>query len=602
MNYLMVMPRFVDRVGEWYNFPLGIPYVSASMKKAGLNLYTLNLNNEEGNVEDILRSAINENKIDVLLTGGLSLEYGAIRKIIQATHEIAPRVKIITGGGIITSAPEPAMKALEFADFGVIGEGEITAVELCRTIENNTNPRDVDGIIYRAPDGRFLQTVKRADIEDLDSLPFPDYEGFGFFKIQNMAPSAFGIDDAHTITISTSRSCPFQCTFCFHPSGVKYRQRSLDSVFEELDHLYKTYDLKCVYISDELFAYNMERVKEFCNRIKPYNIKWVAQFRVPDVTEELVTLLKDSNCVTMGFGLESADNGILKSMRKNTTIEQIERALKLVYDTGLAIIGCFIFGDVAETIDTVKRTLKWWQEHTEYNIALNFIITFPGTPLYRYALEHGIIRDEVQFIKDGCPTVNVSRMSEDERKWLAEMVVSLPLINTKTPKNVGNVMVDYANASVTIDGECVKCDAPNHWDGVRLFTRNFMPCHKCGYKHKVPVPEEVKQVINDNIESLCKEYGSMAFWSINDYFANLALELGVLTSEDIYFVDISSMKQGSELVGKLIQSPKIIELKNIPVVVIPAISMFTMIKTDIEENFPCVRKVLSIADLVSKSV
>lgn len=65
MNYLLIMPRFVDKVGEWYHFPLGIPYVSSSLKKEAFQLYTLNLNNEEGTIDDILKQYIMENDINL---------------------------------------------------------------------------------------------------------------------------------------------------------------------------------------------------------------------------------------------------------------------------------------------------------------------------------------------------------------------------------------------------------------------------------------------------------------------------------------------------------------------------------------------------------
>lgn len=75
---------------------------------------------------------------------------------------------------------------------------------------------------------------------------------------------------------------------------------------------------------------------------------------------------------------------------------------------GITIQGNFIFGDVEETIETATNTLNWWKKHPQYAIILNFIVTYPGTTLHEYACEVGIIKDEVQFIKDGCPAINVS--------------------------------------------------------------------------------------------------------------------------------------------------------------------------------------------------
>src|SRR3989344_2648696 len=137
LNYLVVMPRHVQNIGDGYSFPLGIPYISSSMKFTGHKVFTLNLNHREGNVLDILKKEIEENKIDVIATGGQSFQYVPIKEVLKATKEINNRIITIVGGGIITSDPETAMEALEYVDYGVIGEGEITICELCNALENN---------------------------------------------------------------------------------------------------------------------------------------------------------------------------------------------------------------------------------------------------------------------------------------------------------------------------------------------------------------------------------------------------------------------------------------------------------------------------------
>lgn len=201
--------------------------------------------------------------------------------------------------------------------------------------------------------------------------------------------------------VIASRSCPFSCTFCFHPSGRKYRQRSLDNIFAEIDYLLKTTEVKQLIISDELFAVKKQRVFEFCKRISKYKINWSLQLRVTDVNPEMLQAMKDSGCVCISYGLESADNSVLKSMEKHITIEQIETALKMTYAVNIDIQGGFIFGDIAETNETAANTLKWFDANSNYGLELNMIHIFPGTPLYNFAFEHGIIRDKVEYLKKG---------------------------------------------------------------------------------------------------------------------------------------------------------------------------------------------------------
>lgn len=482
MNQLLVMPRFVDKVGKWYHFPLGLPYVSASLKKSGFNIFTINLNNEEGSVEEVLRREISEHNIQIVETGGLSFQYSAIKDIVDIVKHINPKIVTVVGGGIITGSPETAMEALEHADYGVIGEGEITNSELSRAIEENEDVSKVAGIIYYK-DGEYIRTPQRKEIEDLDLIPYPDYEGFGFEKIMDSIPSLLGMNEKNTITMLTSRSCPYKCTFCFHTSGNTYRKRSLDNFFSELEMLISKYGIKYIFISDELFSYDKERMYEFCKRIKKYNIKWWAQFRVTDVTPELVKLLKESNCATMGFGIESADNRILRSMQKGITIEQTTKALEIVYNSGITIQGGLIFGDVAETVETATNTLNWWKEHLHYGLTLNFITTYPGTGLYKYAVKEKIITDEVEFIQKACPTINVSHMTSEERAWLAEQIVTLPQMQLREPKHIRDVNINYNEGAISSKGECVECNQTNEWNDIRMFTRNVLTCNKCGRKY-----------------------------------------------------------------------------------------------------------------------
>lgn len=597
MKFLLVMPRFVDRVGEWYYFPVGIPYVSASLKAAGIDLATLNLNSHEGTVEEVMRRAIKETGADVIMTGGLSFQYNALRAILKTAKETNPNLITVAGGGIITSAPTPGMKVLEYADYGIIGEGEITTVELCRALESGKDPASVEGIIYKRNDA-YHYTAPRPEIADLDSLPFPDYEGFDYGDIAKSRASYLGTNETHAITMTTSRSCPFQCTFCFHTSGSHYRRRSFDNFFQELDLLVKKFGIKYIFITDELFAVNFNRVKEFCARIKPYNIRWWAEFRVCDVNEEMVRLLKDANCAVMAFGLESADNGILKSMHKHITIEQSEKALKLAYDYGLSVEGGFIFGDPEETIETAKKTLAWWKKHPEYGITLNFITTYPGTPLYNLALKRGIIKDEVAFIKAGCPVVNLSKMSKNELAWLTEQVVTLPLRAFLPPKHVRVLSVDYKRRAITLKGNCTECGSENEWKGVRFFTRNVLFCTKCGKKHKLPIPDIIVKSIDRSAIKLLHKYKKIAFWGVNDYFATMIPMLSVMKKPGIYLIDNSRIKQGSVIERLIIRSPNVLMEEEIEVVIVPVVAYWSMIEKQIQDDYPHVKTIFNIIDLV----
>lgn len=599
LNYLLVMPRLVQNIGDGYSFPLGITYISSSMKKAGYNVITLNLNHRNGDVYEIIKKEIEEKKIDVVATGGLSFQYNMVRQVVEAAKRVNNEIIMIVGGGIISGDPEPAMIALEYADFGVIGEGEITINELCNSLENSRKFSEIDGIIYKSGNS-YMITKPRKEVENIDYIPWPDYKGFEVEKYLRFSPPGIsGLNRQNTVFMLASRSCPYNCTFCFHSTGKKYRQRSLDNFFEELDYMVSQYNIDFICMADELFARNTQRVKEFCERIKKYNIRWWAQFRVDDITPELISILKDGECEIMSFGLESADNRILKSMRKGTTVEQIERTLKLVYDSGITPDGAFIFGDIEETWETANNTLKWWREHSEYKITLNLITVYPGSYLYKYACEKGIIGDRVKFLKEGCPQINVSKLTDKEYAIVLREIMESPMTLTKTLSKIETNIIDYKTGRIAVTGICSVCKEKSNWENVKLFASSYLACKSCGQRYNVVLPEKILKNIDNNITNLLKRYGKLGIWGINYHTTNLFKRSTVFKDASIYPIDISEIKRKMDLYGKQINSPDIINKEDIEVVIVPIPAYFNEITERIKTNYKNVKKVIDICELIN---
>lgn len=424
-NVLLVVPRYFSTPICGYIMPMGILYVSAALKASGTcNVFTLNLNHCEEDDRTVLERVISECKIDVVGSGGISGQFVEINPLMHLAKDIDPDIVTIVGGGMITADPVPAMTSFEgCADFGVIGEGEITMPELVTAIGTGGDFSGVKGLIYKDGDEWHI-TDRRPDIMDLDSIPLPDYAGFDYDKYLSTNGEVVDGVKFSPVAIIGGRSCKYNCTFCFHPSGSRYRQRSLDSIFSEIDHLLSNYPVNYIALREELFASDEKRVLDFCERAKSYPIVWSIQLRVDSVTKTIVDALKDSNCRYVFLGIESADNRILKSMRKNITIEQVEKALDLTISAGLDTRSTIILGDEFETMESATRTLEWWREHRKYSaIDLGLIIAFPGSTLYKHARSNGKIPDPVQFLRDGCPVINLSEnLSEEEFQSIADIV------------------------------------------------------------------------------------------------------------------------------------------------------------------------------------
>ena len=595
------MPRIVSTIGEGYYFPLGISYISTAMKQAGFNVFNLNLNHINGIIEDIISNEIIKNNIDVVMTGGLSFQYNSLKNIIDCVHNKFSQIKIIVGGGIITGEPKIAMVALEYVDVGVIGEGEITSVELCNVLQENTDTEalsKIAGIIYNN-NGNWTQTKPRKEIENLDSLPFPDYNGFGLDKYLDMPPmSTLNTIKDKSFFVLSSRSCPYQCTFCFHTVGKKYRQHSIKRIVEEIKIL-KEYGVKYVMMSDELFAINKKRVLEFSEKMQQLSMSYYAQFRVDDIDDELIDIIKRTkSCTCVGLGLESADNRILRSMRKKTTVEQIDRALKLTYEAGIPTTGNFIFGDIEETIETAANTLNYCEKHNEYNISLNFINVYPGTYLYKYALDKGIIKNPVQFLKDGCPQINVSKLSDDDLSYVAQRMLYLTGDNAVFPKDW--IMLDSDKTGrISLKGKCEKCGAENIWKNAKLLCgNNWINCSACGQRHTTPLPDELKAVLLKNISNMFNCKNKIAVWGITKDSWIIFNDNDIFKNENIIFLDNSVQKQMIKIHGKKVYSPDELLAGEIDTVVFFYPNSYAVIAEEVKRKYPNVKSFINVYDLL----
>ena len=412
MNILVVVPKYLNNnnIDYTYMFPLGLAYISSVLKQGGHYVDCCNLNHDTGTVSSLLNERLTKKKYDYICTGGLSVHYRQIKKICEALRNSGTSTGLILGGGLISSEPELMFNALN-PDYIIIGEGESTTQELIACLENKHNIENVNGIGYRDKNGKIVLAPGRKAIANLDCLPWPDFDGFEFATVLNhMRPTDLFFYDLYDFPrvypVIASRSCPYQCTFCYHPIGNKYRQRSIDSVIQELETNVRKYRINIIAIYDELFSHDRERVYEFCNRFKKlqekisWEIKWTCQMRVVGLDEDLLKTMKNAGCFMVSYGFESYNQVVLNSMKKHVTAEQIDNAIKWTLKNSISIQANFLFGDRVETVQTAHETLGYWKDNIHAGIQLVFINPYPGTALYKYCLERGVIKDKLDFIEN----------------------------------------------------------------------------------------------------------------------------------------------------------------------------------------------------------
>lgn len=544
MTYLFVVPR--DNSFEFLTIPPGVVYVATSLKASGRMVFGLHLNYEQ-DPEAALAKVIIDKKVDVVCVGGLSDQYCEVKKVVKLSKKINNRIVTVIGGGLVTAQPELIMNHIG-ADFAIVGQGEITICDLADALEGNKEFNRIPGLLFFEND-TLVVNQPRPEEENLDRLPFPDYGIFDYPQVPNRRISING-RMKKSVNITASRSCPYRCTFCYHPSGSFYRQRSLDNIFAEIDHLIAGYEIEHLNIIDELFARDKDRVVEFCRRIKPYGLTFGVQLRVDNVTEDLLRELHDAGCIVIGYGLESADDTVLKSMKKGIAVEQIDNALSLTRKAGIFIQGYFIFGDVAETAKTVDTTIKWWLAHLDYGINLAMIRVFPGSELYRYAVGHRVIEDEIGYLEGGCPLVNLSTLSNHE---FSVLLRKISYLNAEFLGLTLNIEVKKINtdSSYCLSAECIHCGFVNVYDHVQFEYKNVngaesFCCMRCAQKMKMQPSNAIsrqtyKHILDKSLEkyfsALLAGGKKVAIWGVTEKATALLLSSKTLRDSVVMVVD-----------------------------------------------------------------
>jgi len=495
MKILLVMPRYSYESGIKpnynYSFPFGLSYIYAVIKKAGYDLETYNLNHEEGHVKDLMEKKLSDTKYDVVGIGGMSIDYLVIEKIINICKSHSSKPLVILGGSIITSSKQLISKNLNF-DIGVIGEGDETILKILKNLKDKKSIENIKGICYKK-EKEIIFTPPREPISDLDALPFPDYGAFEFDKVlDNLTPGL--VSNLRTYPVLGSRGCPFQCTFCYHSTGPIYRVRSVKNIIKEIEFAIGRYKIESFYLSDDLFAVQKDRLYEFCKEIKKLNekysldLKWMCQLWVGVVDKEMIEVLKDAGCNIVGFGFESYNDEVLKSMKKPITHQQINYAIKTCFESKMTFIGNFIFGDLAETKETAKETLNYWKENCKGQVKLFFIHPYPGSEIYESCLKRGIIKDELNFIKNEIQHTNIRNMTLNmSDKEFEELKKEVYKLTSKGPiYSICSRIEKEKEGRYELRAKCPNCEKENVIKNCLVRNRKVFSvqtiCTHCGMK------------------------------------------------------------------------------------------------------------------------
>lgn len=360
--------------------PLGLLYIAALLEKNNFSVKIFDIYPyDDRDMEKIIAY-----KADVIGMTILTDYWSRAKHVAEKISSAIAESVFIIGGVHVTALPERSYDELK-ANIGVIGEGEITMLELCSRIADGQSWNEVAGIIYKDKNGKFIRTAGRPHIENLDDLPFPARHMLEFENYLVPPGIIRGHWTERSTTVMTSRGCAFSCIWCGTQNifGRKVRYRSVDNVIDELQHLSEKYRIDTIWFVDDTFTLKKNRVMEFCEKIQARNMKLVfgCQAHVKTADEEMFMAMRRAGFVQLDFGVESGSDKVLDALKKNSNAEAIKRAFKLAKKAGLRTLATFMFGLPTETEEDVEKTFRLAKE-IKPNFTSSFFLTpYPGTEL-----------------------------------------------------------------------------------------------------------------------------------------------------------------------------------------------------------------------------
>ena len=374
--------------------PLGLSYIAASLEAHGYKIKIVDAKAETLSIDDIIRRIVAFNPAII----GISVSTVDFCITVSLCRRIKANIDcpLIIGGRHVSALPEETIKESCF-DYGAIGEGERTMVELADAISEGDIQKipQIKGIVFRNG-SEIIRTSPREYIEDLDMLPFPARH---LFPSPTKHPYLHYNKSLLVATIITSRGCPYQCTFCDRSVfGNRVRMRSIKNIIDEIEMLIRDYGIREINIIDDIFPLHQERVKEFCRELtaRKLKISWICGARVDSITPEILKTMKRSGCWMIGYGIESGSQEILDRVKKNITLKKIKQAVKWAKQAGLCTAGTFMFGLPGEDLTTIRDTIMFAKQLSLDRIVFAIFLPLPGSELYKELLQNGGLKRDIE--------------------------------------------------------------------------------------------------------------------------------------------------------------------------------------------------------------
>lgn len=419
MNILLINPINKKTHGEILRFPIGLAYIFDILRKNGHRVEIMDLAPINWDTEYLENKIPSYKHIDAVGLTGLVTEYLNIKQISRLFKKYFPKTPVVLGGALATSLPDKLMDGTD-VDIIVTNEGELTAAELFEKLEKKEDISAVRGIYFR-DNGKIIFTGKRDYLGDLDILGYPSRDNFNVEAYFCNSPLVmFG--NKRTLNMITSRGCPYECAYCDKSLwGSAFRARSPENVVSEIEYLIGRFNIDSIIFHDDTFNISKHRLIKLCDLLtsKKIKINWLANCRASLMSLDIAKRMRKAGCRIIAYGVESGNQDILNSMKKNIKIEDFSKAIQITWKARIAPFAYLMIGWFNETKAQVFDTINFCIAN-KIKGDFSFFTPLPNTSVFKQVISHKkyTLDDEMNLSNwsrwHENPMINVSSMEDAE--------------------------------------------------------------------------------------------------------------------------------------------------------------------------------------------
>jgi anaerobic magnesium-protoporphyrin IX monomethyl ester cyclase len=367
--------------------PLGLMYVAAYALENTDHEVRIHDSMVEGAGYDGVRESVSAYRPDVVGIATVTPIFFDSLNTARIVKEVDSDIHVNLGGPHTTIYPQETL-VHDCVDSVTVGEGEVAFTQLINSLAKGESPSKCRGLAYKEGAG-IVDNGRAPWIADLDGLPFPARKLTPYREYKSL----IGRGKVFT-TMMTSRGCPYQCIFCEHSMGYRFRSRSPINVVDEIEEC-TDMGIRELFVFDDTFTVDKKRVLDICREIKErgLDITWDVRARVNTVDRELLAALKSAGCDRIQYGIESGSDEILKILKKGITVDMVKHVFKISREMGFTTFADFMVGNPGETREHIMESIELANAIKTDYAQFSILQPFPESEVYEMGIKDGLFGD-----------------------------------------------------------------------------------------------------------------------------------------------------------------------------------------------------------------